>query len=93
MTEDPPERVFVVEAGERQSDAARFAMADLRLAAWFLWMTPLETALSSLRAASRLAVTAASLSPASAAGLDGLVALVTLLVLLVPLDLGLDVRH
>ena len=27
--------------------AARLAIADLRLAAWFLWMTPLLTALSS----------------------------------------------
>ena len=40
----------------RQSDAARFMIADLRLAAWFLWMTPLETALSSLRAATRPAL-------------------------------------
>ena len=30
-----------------QSEAAFFWMADLRLAAWFLWMTPLEAALSS----------------------------------------------
>jgi hypothetical protein len=77
---------------------------DLRLAAWFLWMMPLEAALSSLRAAVRPSSTAVSLSPASAAsrnfahgglqlGLDGLVALVPLLVLLVALDLGLDVRH
>jgi hypothetical protein len=56
-------------------------MADLRLAAWFLWMTPLDTALSSLR------------DEGLQLGLDGLVALVTLLVLLVALDLGLDVRH
>ena len=33
------------------SCAARLAMADLRLAAWFLWMTPLLAALSSLRTA------------------------------------------
>src|SRR3954471_11626701 len=42
-------------------------MADLRFAAWFLWMTPFETALSSLREATRLASSAASLFPASAA--------------------------
>ena len=77
---------------------------DLRLAAWFLWMTPFDTALSSLRDATRLASSAASLSPASSGltepaheglqlGLHSLVALMTLLVLLVPLDLGLDVRH
>ncbi len=30
-----------------QSEAACLLMADLRLAAWFLWMTPLEAALSS----------------------------------------------
>ena len=38
--------------GVDQSDAAFLAIADLRFAAWFLWMTPLEAALSSLRAAS-----------------------------------------
>ena len=32
-----------------QSEAAFLAIADLRLAAWFLWMTPLDAALSSLR--------------------------------------------
>jgi hypothetical protein len=42
-------------------------MADLRLAAWFLWMTPLLAALSRLRQAARMAVVAASRSPASAA--------------------------
>src|SRR5215469_13504749 len=42
-------------------------MADLRLAAWFLWMTPLLTALSSLTLAARIAATAASALPASAA--------------------------
>ncbi len=42
-------------------------MLDLRLAAWFLWMTPLDAALSSLRVAARAASIAASLSPASAA--------------------------
>ena len=36
---------------ERKTQAARelsfLEMADLRLAAWFLWMTPFDTALSS----------------------------------------------
>ena len=79
-------------------------MADLRLAAWFLWMTPLEAALSSLRAASRPAVSGGVLVAGLGGlaelahgglqtGLDGLVALVSLLVLLVALDLGLDVGH
>ena len=49
------------------SVSARRAMADLRLAAWFLWMTPLLAALSSLTAAARMARVAASRSPASAA--------------------------
>ena len=67
-------------------------------------MTPLEAALSSLRAASRPAATACVLVAGLGGlaelahgglqpGLHGLVALVTLLVLLVALDLGLDVRH
>lgn len=34
-----------------QRPAACLAIADLRLAAWFLWITPLLTALSSLRPA------------------------------------------
>ena len=87
-----------------EAPAACFAIADLRFAAWFLWMTPLEAALSSLRVASRSAVVALSVSPVSAASrnlrtadlrlaLDGLVALVRLLVLPVALDLGLDVCH
>src|SRR3984957_21143137 len=42
-------------------------MADLRLAAWFLWITPLLAALSSLTDAARMASVAASTSPASAA--------------------------
>src|SRR5688572_12274476 len=41
------------------------AIADLRLAAWFLWITPLETALSSLREASRMSAVAVSRSPPS----------------------------
>ena len=32
---------------QADSEAIRLAMADLRLAAWFLWMTPLLAALSS----------------------------------------------
>jgi hypothetical protein len=46
----PPHRSRVVipkDQAEADSEAIRFAMADLRLAAWFLWMTPLLTALSS----------------------------------------------
>src|SRR6478735_11087292 len=50
-----------------QREAAFLAIADLRFAAWFLWMTPLETALSSFLAASWPSLTALSLSPASAA--------------------------
>src|SRR4051812_49262275 len=42
-------------------------MPDLRLAAWFLWMTPLLTALSSALLASCSAVPAAAASPDSAA--------------------------
>src|SRR5687767_12564690 len=42
-------------------------MADLRLAAWFLWMTPLDAALSSLRAAAAASALALSASPAAAA--------------------------
>src|SRR5215813_4847264 len=49
------------------SSAQRWAIADLRFAAWFLWMTPLLAALSRLRQASRMAAVAASVSPASAA--------------------------
>jgi len=51
----------------RSGSAARLAMADLRFAAWFLWIMPLLAALSRLRQASRMAATAASVSPASAA--------------------------
>src|SRR3954454_21378404 len=42
-------------------------MADLRLDAWFLWITPLLTALSSFLDAARSASFAASLSPEAAA--------------------------
>src|SRR6266516_5901457 len=49
------------------SSAQRLAIADLRFAAWFLWMTPLLAALSRLCDAVRIATVAASASPASAA--------------------------
>src|SRR5690606_7338139 len=57
------------DAGEpcAQRALTAFAMADLRFAAWFAWMTPFETALSSLREAAWSAVVAASLSPAATA--------------------------
>ena len=42
-------------------------MADLRLAAWFLWITPLLAALSSLVRAERMVWVIFSWSPASAA--------------------------
>ena len=42
-------------------------MADLRFAAWFLWMTPLLAAWSSLREASRSSTVAVSLLPAALA--------------------------
>src|SRR5262245_50387959 len=53
--------------GQAWSSVARLAIADLRFAACFLWITPLLAALSRLRLASRMASTAASVSPASAA--------------------------
>src|SRR5262245_60403139 len=45
-------------------------MAALRFAAWFLWMTPLLTALSSLRDASCSSTVAASVSPVAAVSLN-----------------------
>src|SRR5260370_13606810 len=50
-----------------RSSAQRWAIADLRFAAWFLWMTPLLAALSRLCDAVRMATVAASTSPESAA--------------------------
>src|SRR5699024_7832544 len=50
-----------------QTEAAFLAIADFLLAAWFLCMTPLLTALSSLRDAARSAVSVASTSPEAAA--------------------------
>src|SRR5688500_5068540 len=44
-------------------------MADLRFAAWVLWMTPFDAALSSLRVAAAASVRAFSASPDSAASL------------------------
>ena len=49
------------------SSARRLAIADLRLAAWFLWMTPLLAALSSWRVATWSATVASSMLPLSAA--------------------------
>ena len=46
---------------------ALVAMADLRLAAWFLWMTPLDAALSKARDAAWASWVAFAASPASAA--------------------------
>ena len=106
-----PEHLLGARRGEKREkarpearSARRLAIADLRFAAWFLWMTPLATALSSLREAVRIAVVASSTLPrldglaelphvGAELGLDGLVALVRLLVRLDALDLRLDVRH
>ena len=87
-----------------QSAATCLAIADLRFAAWFAWMTPLLAALSSFlvaRASERLGggLVAGGDGLARAAhlgaqlALHGLVALVSLLVGLVALDLRLDVCH
>src|ERR687894_1929960 len=53
--------------GQPAMSASFLAMPDLRLAAWFLWMTPLLAALSSALLAVCRAVVAAAASPASAA--------------------------
>ena len=58
---------LTVEVVRRRATATRFAIADLRFAAWLVWMTPLLTALSSLREASSISAVAFSTSPASAA--------------------------
>src|SRR5690625_1085757 len=50
-----------------QSAATSFARRDLRLAAWLAWITPLLTALSSLRLAERSASVAASALPSATA--------------------------
>ncbi len=64
-TKAPHQRcgAFETISGSDQSAETFFAMADLRFAAWFLWMTPLLTALSSFFEASDRAATALSLSP------------------------------
>jgi len=60
-------RATRAEGGRGQSELARWAIADLRLAAWFLWITPLLAALSSSRDALRSRVVADAASPESAA--------------------------
>ncbi len=55
-------------AGSQRAETF-LAMADLRFAAWFLWMTPLLTALSSFFEARTRAAVALSLSPAATASL------------------------
>src|SRR5699024_5847127 len=52
---------------QASTEATSFARPDLRFAAWFWWMTPLEAALSSLREATFSALSAASASPAETA--------------------------
>ena len=51
-------RLSVRPVRSAQSEAACLLMADLRLAAWFLWMTPLDAALSSALEASAAAALA-----------------------------------
>ena len=53
--------------GDQAAELIRFAMADLRLAAWFLWITPLLAALSRARDAARCSSVASSVLPASTA--------------------------
>ena len=55
MNSTPERRVSAV-----QSEATCLAIADLRLAAWFLWITPLLTALSSFLLACASAAVALS---------------------------------
>src|SRR4029453_12576969 len=55
---------------QEESELIRLAMADLRFAAWFLWITPLLTALSSWRDAARSSAVALSASPAWLASLS-----------------------
>src|SRR5919107_44640 len=52
---------------EDQTALTRLAIADLRLAAWLRWMTPLLAALSSALLAARCSSVAFSVSPASTA--------------------------
>src|SRR6478609_3599257 len=53
------------ESGQRELTSE--ASADLRFAAWFGWITPLDAALSRLRDAAANSTCAVALSPASAA--------------------------
>src|SRR5690606_4601723 len=62
-----PEEGAAPSGGPDQRPATCLASFDLRWAAWLAWMTPLLTALSSLRPAACSAVVAASLSPAAIA--------------------------
>src|SRR5215213_9262435 len=62
-----PNRVTPRARCAAQRPAACFWIADLRLAAWFLWMTPADAALSSLRVASCASTRARSASPEAAA--------------------------
>src|SRR5699024_7276420 len=57
----------VVRGAQALARATSLARPDLRFAAWFWWMTPLETALSSLRDAVFSASSAAAASPVETA--------------------------
>ena len=96
-----PQLILPGETTERATD---FAMADLRFAAWFLWMTPLLDGLveplggDGEGGGRLLLVTGRDGLTRRADGrlelaLDRLVALVRLLVRADPLDLRLDVCH
>jgi hypothetical protein len=68
--EGPPPRMrgrAFVDVDAAQRAATCFAIDDLRFAAWFSWMTPLLTALSSFLDAFASAFSAAALSPAAIA--------------------------
>ena len=67
VPEDRPLSGSVKRQAVLASSAARVAIADLRFAAWFLWMMPLLAALSRARVASRASSWAFAASPASAA--------------------------
>ena len=93
-----------VGVADGQRPAAFLAIEDFLFAAWFLWMTPLLTALSSLVEATARAAFASSALPESAASRNLRIAvlnsdLIALLrsvasaVRLDPLELGLDVCH
>ncbi len=67
VPEDRPLSGSVMRQAVLASSAARVAIADLRFAAWFLWMTPLLAALSRARVASRASSWAFAASAESAA--------------------------